>query len=77
VRFFVHEENVDEVRVTWEVKCIRRAPICRTLDLITKKEENAREPLACVNTPWTYTHGQEACATDLSFLHGASEFMKK
>lgn len=61
VRFlFVHEENVDEVRATWEVKrlvfgqwCIRRARICRTLDLITKKEESARELLACVNTPWT------------------------
>ncbi|XP_067273400.1 myosin light chain kinase 3 [Pseudorasbora parva] len=46
VRFFVHKENVDEARTTWEVKrllfgqrCVRRARICRILDLTTQKKD--------------------------------------
>lgn len=53
---FVHEENVDEVRAIWEVKglvfgqrCVRRARICRTLDLTTQKKRSGAAHL-CEHT---------------------------
>ncbi len=55
VRFFVHEENVDEVRVLWEVKRLVFGERCRTLDLTTQKKK-CPELLTRVNTPWTDTH---------------------